>query len=284
MKQWVPWWARIVAKLALSRLPVGYHSFASRGIFRHGHMDSPAYALRIIQQHLQHLDPTRSAQGYVALELGPGDSVGSALIAHASGASHCYLVDAGAFAMTDITFYQRFAEELRALGVACVDINECSSVEEVLTTCGGTYLTSGLASLQQIPDNSIDFIWSQAVLEHLRVNEFTPTMKELKRILKPQGIASHRIDLKDHLGGSLNNMRIPGRLWEQEWMASSGFYTNRIRYSGMLNAFRDSGFEVEIVAVDRWQEPPITRRKLAAEFQHLSRDDLRISGFHVVLH
>lgn len=279
----MPWWAKIVSKIGLSRLPVAYQAFARKGIFRHGHMDSPAYALQVIQKHLQQSNLAQAGSGFVALELGPGDSVGSALIAHALGASRCYLVDAGEFAIKDMQAYRAFADELRELAVPCMDIQDCDTIDALLHACGGVYLTSGLASLQQIPDNSVDFIWSQAVLEHIRAAEFKAMMCELKRIMRTNGVASHRVDLKDHLGGSLNNMRIASKHWEKDWMAGSGFYTNRLRFSEMLNVFEQVGFQVEVAGIDRWEESPLSRSKLAAEFQSLSDDDLTISGFDVVL-
>ena len=246
-------------------------------------MDSPTYALSVIQKHLKQSDSAQTGRGFVALELGPGDSVGSALIAQALGASRCYLVDAGEFAIKDMQAYRAFADELRALAVPCIDIQDCDTIDALLQACGGVYLTSGLASLQQIPANSVDFIWSQAVLEHIRAAEFSATMQELKRIMRTNGVASHRVDLKDHLGGSLNNMRIASKHWEKDWMARSGFYTNRLRFSEMLSVFQQVGFQVEVAGTDHWVEPPLSRRKLAGEFQSLSDEDLIISGFDVVL-
>ena len=59
-----------------------------------------------------------------------------------------------------------------------------------------------------VPDSSVDFLCSQAELEHIRAAQFTATMKELERIMRINGVASLRVHLKDHPGGSLNNMRI----------------------------------------------------------------------------
>lgn len=78
--------------------------------------------------------------------------------------------------------------------------------KDVLAATNSQYFTDGLSSLRSIPTHSIDFIFSQAVLEHLRKHEFLDMMKELRRILKPTGICSHQVDLKDHLGGALNNL------------------------------------------------------------------------------
>jgi predicted SAM-dependent methyltransferase len=137
--------------------------------------------------------------------------------------------------------------------------------------------------LRAIPDTSVDFVWSQAVLEHIRLHEFDEMLAELHRIVRPGGILSHRIDLKDHLGGALNNMRIPGRFWEAEWMARSGFYTNRITFKNMIHRFELAGFKVDILHTDRWDRLPTPRQKMAAEFSAIPDDELLVSGFDVLL-
>jgi SAM-dependent methyltransferase len=152
-----------------------------------------------------------------------------------------------------------------------------------MTACRATYLTGGLESLRVLSDKSIDFVWSQAVLEHFRRGEFADYCREMARVLRPGGVCSHRIDLKDHLGGSLNNLRFQDAIWESKFMATSGFYTNRIRYSEMLQAFKDAGFRVEVQNVDRWSELPIARKKLSPPFREMPVEELLVKGFDVVL-
>jgi len=48
------------------------------------------------------------------------------------------------------------------------------------------------------------------------------TMNEYCRVLSSDGIASHRIDLKDHLGGSLNNLCFSVRVWESDFSFNQG--------------------------------------------------------------
>lgn len=134
-----------------------------------------------------------------------------------------------------------------------------------------------------IPDASVDFIWSQAVLEHIRRAEFPEFMAETRRVLKPEGVCSHRIDLKDHLGGSLHNLRFFEAVWESRFMSDSGFYTNRLRYGELLDIFRAAGFAVHVTDRREWNAPPIRRDKLAEPFRGLSEDDLSVSEFGVVL-
>ena len=56
-----PWWVRIAAKLILSRLPVSYRSFARLGLFRHGRMHDPSYALGTFSRHFDRAGSAASA-------------------------------------------------------------------------------------------------------------------------------------------------------------------------------------------------------------------------------
>ena len=169
-------------------------------------------------------------------------------------------------------------------GLLPPDMSGCTTIQDILSICNVTYLTEGLTSLIQIESDSVDLVFSQAVLEHIRGEEFLETMKQCHRILRPEGVCSHRVDLKDHLGGALNNLRFSTHRWESEFFASSGFYTNRIQYSQMLQLFSDAGFAVEVTDIRRWENLPTPRNKLAQEFREIPDDELCISGFDVLLH
>jgi len=286
MRHWnahLPWWSKIVIKLALSRIPVDYAVWRKIGAFRHGAMDTPEYAFAGFEKHFEMVGGRNGASSFAALELGPGDSLFSALVVNAFGGERCWLVDVGRFARADLSVYDRMVAYIRSRGLPTIDLSDVTSVPEVLDACNATYLTEGLASLRQIPDASVDFIWSRAVLEHIRRHEFGAVMRELRRIVSPLGACSHRVDLRDHLGGGLNNLRFTEAIWESGPVAHSGFYTNRIRFSEMLRYFADAGFVTDVMKVDRWDELPISRNRLARRFRTISDEDLRVLGFDVVL-
>jgi SAM-dependent methyltransferase len=283
VKRLVPWWAKIGLKVVWSRLPIGYAVWKRVGVFRHGFMESPDYVSSVFDRHWKRAEFSRKNSGFQALELGCGDSLASCLMASAKGAAGYYLVDAGAFAVQDIEKYQRIAAALSRSGHPVADIAKCDSVAQMLERTHARYLTAGLRSLQALPDKSIDFIWSQAVLEHLRHAEFGETLRQLRRVLRDDGVMSHRVDLKDHLGGALNNLRFTHDRWESPLMSRSGFYTNRIRFTQMLDAVRFAGFDAQLIQVDRWTSLPTPRASLAPEFQSLSDEELLVSGFDVVM-
>ena len=277
------WRTRIAVKLILSRLPLNYRMWAKLGLFRHGAMDDYLYAWEVLKSHASVLSNTDDWKG---LELGPGDGLLSSFLAPALGSSGLTLVDARDFAHKDVSLYRQHIENFLASfpDLVLPDILYKSNIESMLLSVNGSYHSEGLLSLKGLKDSSYDLIYSQAVLEHVRRHEFEDTMKECYRLLSPNGVMSHWVDFKDHLGGGLNNMRFPSTLWELDWFASdSGFYTNRMRLSEMILFCEDIGFSVKVCNTRRWTSSPIKRTQLAREFYDLSDDDLLTSGAHLVM-
>ena len=279
----IPWQVKLVVKLVLSRIPVGYNFWRYLGLFKHGLMHQPAYAYKVFKTHFDRVVFRKRNGDFVALELGPGDSLLFAMLAYAFGASTSYLIDVGHFARDDLKPYRLMANLLTEKGLAIPKMGGMHSLGELLVSCGAQYLTQGLASLRNIPDESVDFIVSQAVLEHVRRDDFLNMMHELRRVIRSDGVCSHRVDLKDHLGEALNNLRFPEHIWESDLIANSGFYTNRIRFGEMLALFREARFDVKVIDVERWDRLPTPRRKLSSPFKQFHDEELCVAGFDVVL-
>ena len=192
-------------------------------------------------------------------------------------------MDAEAYASTDIAVYRGMESHLRDLGLHPPDLSHCKCMDDVAKSCLAEYMTEGLASLRKIPSASVDFVWSNAALPYVRRNEFVAVVQELRRIQRSDGVASHRIPIKDIIGGNLNDLRFSSRIWESWVIANSGFYTNRLRYLELLQLFRAAGFEPDVVRKKRWQTLPTPRQKMAKEFAVLSEEDLQVCEFDVLL-
>jgi hypothetical protein len=283
VKEHIPWQLKFAAKLVLSRLPLPYRAWKKAGTFCLGGMERPEYALGVFSRHFTSASFAKKHQAFTALELGPGDSVFSALIARTFGASHTYLVDVGPFASLDLDLCRRMEFHLRAVGLHPPSLENCSTAAELQAVCGFEYLTEGLASLRRIPSGSADFVWSHAVLPHVRRGDFMSTLVELRRIQSSEGIASHHISFGSVLGGGMNDLRFSERLWESPLIANSGFYTNRIHYEELMHLFRVAGFTPEVVRSTFWTTLPLTRREMVAPFANLTDQDLQVSTIHVHL-
>jgi SAM-dependent methyltransferase len=224
-------------------------------------MVDPEYAVDVFRSHFDRVEFATKRTGFTCLEVGSGDSLLSAPIAHVFGARSCYLVDAGDFASRDMSLLRDLLALLASEG------------KDV----------SVFAGARDWSDGSVDFVWSHAVLEHVRLRDFSETQKELRRVLREGGCCSHTVDLTDHFNGQLNNLRFSEARWEGRLFASSGFYTNRIRFREMMAIFRSSGFEVKQISVRAWKKLPIERKSLDPRFSALPEEDLLTHGFDVVL-
>jgi hypothetical protein len=285
VKRHIHWQIKMASKILLACLPLDYRFWARLLVTKHGDMDLPTYAFSAFCHHFERAHFARKAEGgFVTLELGPGDSLFSALIAKALGGSETYLVDVGPFARRDFTIYHDMTTFLREKGLCTAPLETCKSLEEMLEVCSAHYSTEGLKSLREIPTQSADLVWSHAVLQSIQRREFLATLRELRRIQRPDGVGSHLIELKDCLSGALNNLRFRERIWESAIVAKSGFYTNRIRCTEMLGLFREAGFSAEVLETQRWEALPTPRQKLAMPFRDFPNEELCISALDVLLH
>ena len=264
MKNRLPWWAKILAKIIICRLPVSYALWRRLDLFRHGEMDDPAHAITVFRSHYERATALRPLrEGFTMLEIGPGDSLFSAVIAKSFGAARSFLIDGGPFARHNLAPYRALEAVLKAAGLCPLRLTGHTTIEEILTAVSGTYLTAGLESFAQIEDHSVDFIWSNVALEHVARPDFQPMVQEMRRVLKSDGVMSHSIDLRDHLQNSLNNLRFSEGIWESYLFRNSGFYTNRLRFHEILQIFEDGGLQSKLVKMVHWDDLPLPRNKLA---------------------
>lgn len=273
LKNQIPWWIKIISKILLSRFGLSYQQWRHLGIFTHGAMLDYKYAIEVFQNHYSK-SMKYLPDNYSLLELGPGDSISTAIIATTFGSIKTWLVDSESFASHLIEDYYQIFEYL--------DIPVPGSIEELLAITNTHYLINALESLREIKSNSVDFIFSHAVLEHVSIHDFNDTINELYRIQNPGGVSSHRIDLMDHLSKSLHSLRFSRDLWESAWFAKSGFYTNRLRANEIMNSFSQAGFVVLHKEFDCWDAIPLNRKSIHPEFDHISDSDLKIYGMDII--
>jgi len=281
----VPWWFKIAAKLILKRVPVPHTLLSKLNLFRHSYSSGdPDLQVRTTKERVASFQArTRRTPGSV-LELGPGEITTCVVVYKALGIDRSILVDVGDFGVTDVDAYRRVAAAAAEHGLTPPDLRGATDRAEIFARCGAQYHVDGLAGLLRVPTGSVDFVSSIAVIEHVRLRELAETFHQLRRIMKDDGVAFHAIDFQDHLGGKLANLRFPPAVWESEWMARSGFYTNRVSASRLLAVIEAAGFELEIESRSLWPEPPTTRNRIARELQSTWTDtDLRVCSMSVVV-
>lgn len=285
VKKRLPWWFKLATKLGLARMPIPYGFWRRFDLFKHGEMQQSKHALKVFQEHFNRYQKSPNFQDrpFVVLEIGPGDSLFSGVIAKAFGAKKTYLIDVGDFAISDITPYQKLAASLEQIGKPLPVLQECNSLEDIMSACQIVYLTEGIDAYRKIPSAEVDFCFSNVVFEHIRKKDFPRFLSELNRVCHPLSFNSHTIDLRDHLSESLNSLRFAESVWESNFFFNAGFYTNRIRFGKMLKLFAAAGFDCDVVKVSHWDEMPIKKRRLGEAFRDIAEDELRINEFEVIL-
>ena len=282
LKLLLPWWAKIPLKIILSRLPIDYQKWSGIGLFRHGNPNDMLQYFDKFTKHFNLAFLEHKPVDFVCLEVGPGDSIATGIIAHSFGASKTYLIDVGDFAIKDIDYYKRFIEILKEKYVNTLDIANINSFDELLKKFNIIYMKDGLASLKKLPDESLDFIFSHSAIEHIKLSELPVIINETRRLIRKTGKISHNIDLMDHLEYSLNSLRFSEKTWEGKLFSNSGFYTNRLRYSQIIKLFENSGFNITYKDHGAWKEIPIKKIHLHKSFKNLNEEDLLIRTMHIV--
>lgn len=111
------------------------------------------------------------------------------------------------------------------------------------------YLAPADASDTGVPDSDIDCHFSVNTLEHIDKEGIAKILREAHRILKPNGLMYHIIDLSDHFQhtdrsiSSINFLKYSENEWKR--IAGNQFaYCNRLRASDYLKLFTEAGFDI----------------------------------------
>jgi len=278
----MPWWIKIILKIILSRLPIDYQKWSGLDLFRHGNPNDMLQYIDKFNKHFNLAFPEQKPVDFVCLELGPGDSIATGIIAHSFGARKTYLIDVGDFAVKDIKYYKSFVELLKKNNIKTLDISNINSFDQLLEKFNIIYLKEGLYSLEKLPDKSLDFIFSHSAIEHVKLYDLPAIINETRRLITEAGRTSHNIDLMDHLEYSLNSLRFSEKTWESSLFANSGFYTNRLRYSQIIELFEGSGFNIIYKNKGSWNDIPIKKELLHKDFKDLNQEDLLIRTMHII--
>ncbi len=207
--------------------------------------------LRAFEEH----GPGVAAEEAVFYEFGAGWDLNIALSYAALGVGRQVLVDIRPSVRLELvndslrTFERLWGEleaeagrPLRALGGP---VRSTGELEERL---GIAYLAPRDARATGLPGESVDFVSSTDTCEHIPAADLARIFAECRRLLRPGGAFSCRIDLQDHYSyfdPSLSRyhfLRFSDRAWNL--VNSPLHYQNRLRAPDYLRLVREAGLEV----------------------------------------
>lgn len=223
--------------------------------------------------------------GKIVCEMGPGEFVSHAFIEYQLGADREILLEIADFA--DIkSLADRKKMQLKASYSPLKSLSKLDAGEswiECLDKINATYSINGLDGYKEIPDVSVDFVFSFAVLEHIRKKIFVETFKEVFRFMRFGGVAYHTVDFTDHFGGGKNQLRFSDLAWEDDAHYNMYNYTNRIPCTEMCEILTNIGFEIMKIERVFYKKLPISRSGLSLEFNDISQEDLMTQNAVIIL-
>jgi len=226
--------------------------------------------------------------GFDLVEIGPGPSLGPALLL-ACGGARVTVADRFA-ARWDPNYHPMVLRELlhRVEGIQAglgapiarvldagafipevIDLRECAAEE-----------------LDRLPARSADLVISNAVLEHLA--DVPRAFGGMAHIGRPGSLGLHQVDFRDHRDFSkpLEYMTLSAPDFQRLFDSRMGECGNRWRSGPMGLAFEAAGFAVRRFDASLWAEPGYLadiKTRLHPDVQPVSDLDLSVTSGHYVV-
>lgn len=231
----------------------------------------------------------------VLYEFGAGWDLAVPLSYWALGVERQVLVDIHANLRVDLV--NGAIARLRALGpelgeVAGRELREpedVSSRQALEEQLGIAYVAPRDARATGFAAGSVDLVTSTNTLEHIPADDITPILRECRRLLRPEGVLSSRIDLADHYSyfdrglSPYNFLRYDDARWR--WLNSDLLYQNRLRRPDYLGAFADAGLEVVEEVASRPDDAglaELARVDVVDRYRGYALDDLAVTALVLV--
>ena len=223
------------------------------------------------------------------LEIGPGNFLATGLLYLALGAKKVYLLDRFKHIFWDkkgIAFHKALLDEIAKRNYRYQEaVNESVTITKNSIELNPDLIEYRLGDAAELPfeNESIDFIFSNAVMEHIHNPE--DAVKEFARVTKAGALNSHEIDLRDHFFKStpLRLLKYSDTLWNLMAWNRPG-YTNRLRFSDWIMLFKRY-FKIELIKqiLVLYDKKILNNLALNKRFKKYSKEELRILAFWVLL-
>lgn len=204
-----------------------------------------------------------------------------------------------------IKYYKKHAKELGIKSVPKItkEITSQNLDEVLLNKFNIQHYAPYDAANTDLPDNSVDYVFSNSVFEHINAELILNIIKESYRILRGGGIQYASIDCRDHRTYKIDHNYNPNithydflQYSQEEWdqmehdsklHSQSDLHQNRLRITDYEAMFIAAGFEIveiekpDITDADRAAYATI---KIAEEFKNkYSHEQLMEKEAHFVL-
>ena len=159
------------------------------------------------------------------------------------------------------------------------------SLDQMLGKLNLKYLVGDARSVG-LESNSIDLIHSNNTFEHVNEGVLFDILSEFKRLLKPNGLMSHFIDLSDHFAHFDNSITIYNflRYSKRKWkrIDNSIQPQNRLRWKDYLAIYQDLNIPVTNTEVRPGNAELVNGLNIHEEFAAYTAEELAISHGYLI--
>jgi SAM-dependent methyltransferase len=290
----------------LSRIPGGkrlYH--ALQFWLGTGKLDPDEYIRRAVDVVGMIREAGRTSRGGVFLEIGTGWRPHLPFLLYLAGAERIISFDINPWLNETYALETYRALAPRLEGIAeCLGLDPGEVQDRYAATAGRATGLRGLldafhvqycspadARHTGLAGQSVDFVCSSNVLEHVPADVLQEIHRESFRVLKPGGLAVHRFDPADHYSfvdksiTAVNFLRYSEKQWR--WYGGTGLaYHNRLRPPQHCRMFERVGFAIltNRVRLDRQSLEAITKGEVTIhpDFAEFSPKELAVEYMWLV--
>jgi SAM-dependent methyltransferase len=262
--------------------------------FGEGGVNAASYPMSVFRRHISAVSAVRAggARGADVLEIGPGGNVGVGLLMLLAGAASVTCIDSAPW-IRDVASDQLHTAIIE---LAQQDADEYHVAEEFreAARCGArsvarelvnhiTYLQPVDIASTTLPTASMDIIFSQACFEHFADPQ--GALDQISRLLRPRGVTSHQIDLRDHrdYDRPFEFLQYSDIVWRLASSQSPLFVRNRWRVPDYRRGFQRAGLET--LRIDATERSPLSaemRKRLHSRIRAMNTDEVEIIGVQIV--
>ena len=298
------WKLKVLAQFILSKIPFGedVNYWLQKKLNSYSDEKFRERIIDIVKT-INNIRPRKSLDNATVVEVGTGWEAICPIILYLMGVGMCHTYDHVKHVRYELVkkllaSLESMLADISTLSSVPLDVLErrfsslknASSLDDIFLGANIIYHAPGDASKTGLRDESVDLVYSHAVLEHVPENVIVEITQESKRILKKNGLAYHLIGLHDHYAGfdgkvsRINFLKYPEWAWSFFVKNNISFH-NRLREKQFLAAFTNCG--ADIVWLENKTDPADLARlrtmKVDVAFQGMSHEELAVYRTELLL-
>ena len=166
------------------------------------------------------------------------------------------------------------------------EIEHVDSFDALYQLLNFKYQLSPDGSLDMLPDNYYDLIFSIDVLEHVSASHLADSIDQYFRVLKPGGYTMHQIGVDDHLTHYASNesqknyLKFSDSQWSLLYQNDVQYF-NRVSFDKFREYFVDSGFRKIQAYVNR-DKNQLNNIRIAEQYSNQSRESLEATRVFMI--